>query len=146
VHFATHGILDNEHPGLSGLVLSMFDRTGHAQDGFLRLNDIYDMTLPVDLVVLSACETALGRDITGEGLVGLTRGFMNAGASRVIATLWKVDDEVTAELMREFYEGLFKESLSPPAALRKAQLAIWRKKLWRKPYYWGAFVLQGEWK
>ena len=79
VHFATHGLLDSERPGLSALVFSMVDAQGKPQDGFLRANDIYNLKLPAELVVLSACQTGLGKDIKGEGLVGLTRGFMYAG-------------------------------------------------------------------
>jgi CHAT domain-containing protein len=146
VHFATHGLLNNEHPELSGVVLSLFDREGRPQDGFLRLHDIYNLNLPVDLVVLSACNTGLGRDVRGEGLVGLTRGFMYAGAAGVVASLWKVDDEATAELMRHFYEALFERGLSPSAALRDAQVAMWRQKRWHAPYYWAAFTIQGQYR
>lgn len=144
IHFATHGILNTEHPGLSGLVLSQFDEQGRSQDGFLRLHDIYNLSLPVEVVVLSACDTGLGKDIRGEGLFGLTRGFMYAGASSVVASLWKVDDEATAEFMKFFYHGMLQEELSPAAALRKAQVAMLGKKRWRSPYYWSAFVLQGD--
>ncbi len=146
VHFATHGLLDNEHPELSGLVFSLVDREGKSRDGFLALEDVYNLTLPVDLVVLSACETALGKQIAGEGLVGLTRGFMYAGATRVVASLWKVDDMATADLMARFYRGMLKESLRPAAALRQAQIEMRAQKRWSDPYYWGAFTLQGEWK
>jgi CHAT domain-containing protein len=96
VHFATHGLLDSQHPELSGLVLSLVDESGKPQNGFLRLHDIYNLNLPVELVVLSACNTGLGKDVRGEGLVGIVRGFMYAGAARVVASLWKVDDEATA--------------------------------------------------
>jgi CHAT domain-containing protein len=101
----------------------------------------------VDLVVLSGCETALGQEIRGEGLVGLTRGFIHAGARRVLASLWMVDDRATAELMKEVYARLFAAPPRPPAAaLREAQVALWRRARWSHPYYWGAFVLQGEWR
>src|SRR5207253_2026523 len=99
VHFATHGLLDSERPGLSSLVLSMVDEKGQPQNGFLRANDIYNLKLPAELVVLSACQTGLGKDIKGEGLVGLTRGFMYAGAARVVVSLWNVNDKATADLM-----------------------------------------------
>jgi CHAT domain-containing protein len=145
VHFATHGFLNTEQPELSGLVLSLVDRHGRAQDGFLRMNDIYNLRLPADLVVLSACQTALGKAIRGEGLVGLTRGFMYAGARRVVASLWQVDDLATAELMRIFYRRMLKDRLSPSAALRAAQQELSRDPRWASPYYWSAFVLQGEW-
>jgi CHAT domain-containing protein/predicted negative regulator of RcsB-dependent stress response len=146
VHFATHGVFDNDNPGMSGIMLSLFDGRGRPQDGFLRLHDIYGLTLPVDLVVLSACNTALGRQVTGEGLVGVVRGFMYAGAKRVVASLWKVDDEATGELMRRFYEGMLVNRLSAAAALREAQLGVWRQARWKSPYYWAAFSLQGEWR
>lgn len=146
VHFATHGLLDNDHPELSGLVLSMVDHEGRPEDGFLDLQDIYNLKLSADLVVLSACETGLGKRITGEGVVGLTRAFMYAGATRVVASLWKVDDVATAELMERFYRGMLKEGLRPPAALRQAQIEMQEQKRWADPYYWAAFTIQGEWK
>jgi CHAT domain-containing protein len=147
VHFATHGILNNIHPELSGIVLSLVDKAGLQQDGFLRLQDIYNLKLPAELVVLSACQTGLGKEIKGEGLIGLTRGFMYAGAPRIVASLWKVDDRATSELMKRFYQGMLgPERLRPADALRQAQLSIWKEKQWREPYYWAAFVLQGEWK
>jgi CHAT domain-containing protein len=147
VHFATHGLLNNIHPELSGIVLSLVDEKGQPQDGFLRLQDIYNLDLPAELVVLSACQTGLGKEIRGEGLIGLTRGFMYAGTPRIVASLWKVDDRATSELMKRFYQGMFGPERLPPAeALRQAQLSIWKQKQWRAPYYWAAFVLQGEWK
>jgi CHAT domain-containing protein len=148
VHFATHGLLNSKHPELSGVVLSLVDERGRPQDGFLRLHDIYNLKLNADLVVLSACQTALGKHIKGEGLIGLTRGFMYAGAARVMASLWKVEDEATAELMRRFYDGMLGQGLSPAAALRAAQVSMWEgnKKRWRHPFYWAGFVLQGECK
>jgi CHAT domain-containing protein/Tfp pilus assembly protein PilF len=147
VHFAAHGLLNSEHPELSGIVFSLFDETGKRQDGFLQLSEIYNLNLPADLVVLSACQTALGKEVKGEGLVGLTRGFMYAGAPRVVASLWKVDDAATANLMGEFYKVMLgKEGMTPAAALRAAQVHMWRQNRWRSPYYWAAFTLQGEWK
>jgi CHAT domain-containing protein/uncharacterized protein HemY len=146
VHFATHGILNSEHPELSGIVLSLVNEKGQPVDGFLRLHEIYNLNLPADLVVLSACQTGLGKEIRGEGLVGLTRGFMYAGAPRVVASLWKVDDAATAELMKRFYRGMLKENLRPAAALRAAKVEMWRQKRWQAPFYWAAFELQGEWK
>jgi CHAT domain-containing protein len=144
LHFATHSLLNNEHPELSGIVLSLFDQKGQPQDGFLRLHDIYNLKLPVELVVLSACNTGLGKDVKGEGLIGLTRGFMYAGASSVVASLWKVDDEATAELMRLFYGYMLRDGLSPAAALRKAQVTMSQQKRWQSPYYWAGFVIQGQ--
>jgi CHAT domain-containing protein/Tfp pilus assembly protein PilF len=146
VHFATHGVLDSERPGLSSLMLSMVDAQGNPQDGFLRANDIYNLKLPAELVVLSACQTGLGKEIKGEGLVGLTRGFMYAGAARVVVSLWNVNDEATAELMAKFYERMLKQGERPAAALRAAQVEMWRRRQWQSPYFWAAFTLQGEWK
>lgn len=147
IHFATHGLLDFRHPRLSCLVLSRFDQKGQPQDGYLRLQDVYNMKLSADLVVLSACQTALGKEIRGEGLMGLTRGFFYAGAARVVASLWNVDDDASAKLMERFYgKMLGPEKLSPSAALRAAQVEMMREKRWEDPYFWAAFVLQGEWK
>jgi len=146
VHFATHGVFDASNPALSGLVLSLVDERGEPQDGFLRLNDIYNLKLDADLVVLSACQTALGKEIRGEGLVGLARAFMYAGAPRIVASLWQVSDYATAELMKKFYRGVLTEGRRPPAALRAAQLEMSKDPRWRSPYYWAGFVLQGDWK
>ena len=146
IHFATHSLLNSQHPELSGVVLSLVDENGKPQDGFLRLNDLYNLKLNADLVVLSACSTALGKDIKGEGLVGLTRGFMYAGAARVVASLWNVNDAATAELMKKFYRAMLIEKMTPAAALRSAQLAMSRDPRWSSPYYWSGFVLQGEWQ
>jgi len=146
VHFATHGWLDAERPGLSSLVLSMVDEEGKPENGFLRANDIYNLRLPAELVVLSACQTGLGKEIKGEGLVGLTRGFMYAGAARVVVSLWNVNDKATSELMTKFYEKMLKEGERPAAALRAAQVEMLRQKAWQSPYYWAAFTLQGEWR
>jgi CHAT domain-containing protein len=146
VHFATHGLLNGEHPELSGLVFSLVDEDGKPQDGFLRLHEIFNLRLPADVVTLSACQTALGREVRGEGLIGLTRGFMYAGAPRVVASLWQVDDLATAELMKRFYQGMLKEGLRPAAALRAAQLEMAKQKRWASPFFWSAFVIQGDWK
>jgi CHAT domain-containing protein len=146
VHFATHGILNSQNPELSGLVLSLVDRTGAPQDGILSVQDVYSLDWSAELVVLSACQTALGEEIRGEGLVGLTRAFMYAGAARVIASLWSIDDEATAELMSRLYQGMLGRGLRPAAALREAQISLSRERRWRSPYYWGAFILLGEWQ
>jgi CHAT domain-containing protein len=146
IHFATHGLLNDEHPLLSGLAFSLVDENGAPQDGYLRMHEIYNLRLPADLVVLSACQTALGEEIKGEGLVGLTRGFMHAGAQRVVASLWRVDDQATADLMKRFYRGMLKENLRPAAALRAAQIEMSKISRWSSPYFWASFVLQGEWR
>ena len=146
LHFATHGLLDPKQPENSGLVLSTIGLDGREQDGFVGLQNIYELRAPVSLVVLSACQTALGKDVRGEGLLGLTRGFMYAGASSVVASLWKVDDEVTAELMRHFYANMLREGATPAAALRAAQNSIRQRPEWQSPYYWAAFTLNGEYR
>jgi CHAT domain-containing protein/Tfp pilus assembly protein PilF len=146
VHLATHGLVNSEHPALSGLVFSLIDRKGQNEDGFLSLSDIYNLELNADLVVLSACQTALGKEIKGEGLIGITRGFMYAGSPRVMASLWKVDDEATAELMKKFYEGILRNGQRPAEALRAAQMWMLRQPRWKAPYYWAGFILQGEWE
>jgi CHAT domain-containing protein len=146
VHFATHGVINSDRPALSALILSLVDERGARQNGYLRLHDIYNMRLDADLVVLSACQTALGREIKGEGLVGLTRAFMYAGAPRVVASLWQVNDLATAELMKKFYRGMLQQKLRPAAALRAAQVEMSKDPRWKSPYYWAGFVLQGEWR
>jgi CHAT domain-containing protein len=145
VHFATHGFLNSQHPELSGVVLSLVDEQGREQDGFLRAHEIYNLKLPAELVVLSGCRTGLGKEIRGEGLVGLTRAFMYAGAARVMVSLWDVNDKATAEFMAQFYRAMLgKEQMRPPAALKAAREAIRKDPRWQAPYYWAAFVLQGE--
>lgn len=146
IHFATHGLLNSEQPELSGLVFSMVNEQGSPQNGFLGLQDIFNLDLTADLVVLSGCETGLGKQITGEGLVGMTRGFMFAGATQVVASLWNVSDAATARLMARFYKAVEKNGMRPAAALRAAQVEMWRQKRWRSPYYWAAFQIQGEWR
>ena len=145
VHFATHAIVNGRHPELSGIVLSLVDEHGRPADGFLQTRDVYKLNLSADLVVLSACQTALGKEVRGEGLLGFSRGFMYAGAPRIIASLWKVPDRPTAELMKRFYEGMLTRGLHPAAALRAAQNALRRRSQWSSPYYWAAFTLQGDW-
>jgi len=144
IHIATHGFLDDKHPELSGIVLSLYDQKGRPQNGFVQLRDIYDLDLNADVVVLSACQTALGKQVKGEGLTGLPRAFMSAGARRVIASLWKVDDEATAALMKSFYTSMLKDGLPPAAALRRAKQTVRAQNRWRSAYFWAAFVLQGE--
>ena len=146
LHFATHGKIDAEIPALSALVLSRFNEHGEAQNGYLRLNDIFNMELNADLVVLSACETGLGTDILGEGLVGLTQGFLYAGARSLLVSLWDVPDRATAELMTLFYGQMLRHGLTPAAALRSAQQSMSSDRRWSDPYYWGAFTLSGDWQ
>lgn len=124
VHFATHGLINNQNPDLSGVVLSLVDEQGRPQNGFLRLYDIYNLKLDADLVVLSACQTA----------------------PRVVASLWRIDDRATADIMKRFYEAMLKDGMRPAAALRAAQISMSQDKRWHSPHYWAAFTLQGEWR
>lgn len=146
IHFATHAVINHQHPELSGIVLSQVDERGQPRNGFLRLHEIYNLRLSADLVVLSACETALGKEVRGEGMIGLTRGFMYARAPRVAASLWRTDDRAAAELMKRFYQGMLGEKMTAASALRAAQISLWQDKRWATPYFWAAFTLQGEWK
>ena len=146
LHFATHGLLDPKDPKKLGLYLSMVNEAGQNEDGFITMQDVYNLRVPVSLVVLSACRTGLGEDIRGEGLIGLTRGFMHAGASSVVASLWKVNDEATADLMKYFYTNMLKKGMRPAAALREAQNTLRQDPHWSSPHYWAGFTLQGEFK
>jgi CHAT domain-containing protein len=144
LHFATHGVLNTQRPEMSGLVFSLVDRGGQPIDGFLRLHEIYNLDLDAELVVLSACRTALGKEVHGEGLIGLTRGFMYAGATRVVSSVWNVDDRASAQLMKRFYEAMLRRKLAPAAALRDAQISLLRDPRWANPHYWAAFGAFGE--
>jgi len=146
IHIASHSLLDVKTPELSAVVLSLVNENGEDTPGFLTAKQIYSLNLPVNLVVLSACETGLGKELKGEGIVGLTRAFMYAGAARVIVSLWKVDDKATSELMVRFYKYLLKEHITPSQALQKAQLSMRNDPAWKLPYYWAGFVIQGECK
>jgi CHAT domain-containing protein len=146
VHFSTHGFLNSVHPELSGLVFSLVNENGEAQDGFLRAHEVFNLKLNADLVVLSACQTGIGKEVKGEGLVSLTRGFMYAGAPRVVVSLWSVSETGTTELMVRFYREMLKEGKPPAAALRAAQLSLMKEKRWSSPFFWAPFVLQGEWR
>ena len=146
LHFATHGLLDPKNPENSGFYLSMIDPAGQPEKGFIKLQDIYNLQAPVDLLVLSACRTGLGREVRGEGLIGLTRGFMHAGASSVVASLWKVDDEATAELMKYFYTNMLEKGMRPAEALRAAQNTLRQNPSWQSPHFWAGFTLQGEFR
>jgi CHAT domain-containing protein len=145
LHFATHGRFDSQYPMLSGLWLSRVDAAGEPIDGFLGIYEAHDLRLSADLVVLSGCETALGRELKAEGLVGLTHGFFYAGVPRVVASLWRVPERATAALMTAFYEGLVIEGLTPARALAAAQGRVAADRRWRDPYYWAGFTLQGSW-
>ncbi len=144
LHFSAHGSFDPLHPERSALVLSLYDRAGRPRNGLLHPRDLDGLHWSADLVTLSACETARGRDLAGEGLVGFTQEFLAAGATRVLVSLWQVPDDSTAILMQRFYTGLLHDGLSPAAALQQAQVSLWREPRFRAPYYWAGFVLQGE--
>lgn len=147
VHIATHGLLDAERPQFSGLILSLVGNK--AGDGFLRTDEIFNLKLGSPLVMLSACETGLGKERKGEGVIGLTRAFMYAGAPTVGVSLWSVSDASTAALMSDFYKRMLTGSGMPAsAAMRQAQQAMitGTNKKFAAPYYWAPFVLVGEWR
>lgn len=144
LHLVTHGYFNPNHPQNSGFVLSDIDRDQKRTQAFVGLREIYELRAPVLLVVLSACQTGLGENVRGEGLMGMTRGFMHAGASSVVASLWEVDDEATAELMKLFYRNMLQHGMKTGEALRAAQNSIRQQSEWRSPYYWAGFTLQGE--
>jgi CHAT domain-containing protein len=144
VHIATHGLINDARPEQSGLVLSRLRDDGADRPGLVTLSDIYALDLRAELVVLSACETALGQELRGEGLVGLVHAFVSAGAERVLASLWKIHDRGTAELMHRFYRELLQRGLSPAQALAAAQRSMAADPRWQAPYYWAPFVLYGD--
>ena len=150
VHIATHGLLNAERPQFTGLVLSLVGNK--SEDGFLRTDEVFNLRLGSPLVMLSACETGLGKEKRGEGVMGLTRAFMYAGAPTVGVSLWSVADKSTAELMTDFYKRLLGSSaaepapVSPSAAMRDAQLAMIAGKKYSAPFYWAPFVLVGDWR
>lgn len=146
VHLATHGIFDASRPELSGLAFSGFDLEGRPIPGFVSFRDLHNHRFAAELVTLSACRSALGRRIRGEGMLGLTHAFLQAGAARVLSSLWQVRDRGTGELMLGFYRGVWSESLGTAAALRQAQRELRSQARYRDPYYWSAFVLQGDWR
>ena len=145
IHFATHGLLDEKRPELSGIALSLFDEAGKQQDGgFIRLQDVYGMDLNADLVVLSACDTGLGKEIKGEGLMSLNNAFLQAGAQSVVSSLWRVDDSVTKVLMTDFYRGIVSGNLTSSEALRQAQIKLRSDPRFSSPFYWASFTAQGN--
>lgn len=146
LHLASHAIIDEAQPELSGIVLSLVDARGSRVRGFVPLIEVYDLPIAADLVVLSACRSAGGAEVPGEGLSSLTRGFMHAGALRVVASLWSVEDAATAAFMRSFYRALFAQGLPAAAALRTAQAELRASARWASPYYWAAFTLHGDWE
>ena len=144
VHFATHGLVNEEHPGLSRLLL--MPESGSGEDGVLHLGEVYNLRLNADLVVLSACDTGLGRIARGEGIIGLSRGFLYAGAKSLLVSLWPVSDDATSSLIVDFYTELL-GGRPKSQALREAKLRIMaRHPEYAKPYYWSALVLVGRWQ
>ena len=131
---------------LLGLVLSLVGNK--TNDGFLRTDEIFNLRIGAPLVMLSACETGLGKEKRGEGVIGLTRAFMYAGAPTVGVSLWSVADKSTAELMTDFYKRLLSpdKPASAPGAMRDSQLAMISGKKYSAPFYWAPFVLIGEWR
>jgi CHAT domain-containing protein/tetratricopeptide (TPR) repeat protein len=146
LHFATHGTAQASRPEMSAIVLSSFDRQGHARDGQLRAAEVARLELDADLVVLSACGTALGPEIDREGMSGLAQSFLMAGARQVLVSLWNVGDVSTAELMQRFYRHLLVDHRPAGQALRLAQQEMWLQPRWRSPGYWAGFVLEGDWR
>jgi CHAT domain-containing protein len=144
LHLAGHGRADPRSPGRSGILLSSYSRRGRPRPGWLTAERVREIDLAADLAVLSGCRTALGREVRGEGLVGLSHSFLAAGASSVVASLWSVDDRATAALMDRFYRELLERRRPPAEALRLAQLSLRATPRWRAPYYWGGFVIQGD--
>jgi CHAT domain-containing protein/tetratricopeptide (TPR) repeat protein len=144
LHFGTHAFVDDRFPGLSWLALSQVDRNGRLQPGYLRLNDLYQLRLNADLVVLGACRTGLGKKFRGEGMIGLSRGFIYAGVSQVMVSLWDISDRETARFMERFYRNLLKTKLPADEALRLAQVETWKHSATNAPFFWAAFSLQGD--
>ena len=142
IHFACHGEFNDKQPMQSGLLLSK----DADNDGYLQVHEIFGLDLRnANLVVLSACETALSKIYGGDDLVGLSRGFIYAGTPSLLATLWEVDDRSTAILMKEFYENWHKKGMTKPEALRQAQVALKSMPRYRHPYYWAPFIMIGDW-
>ncbi|MFL6290425.1 MAG: CHAT domain-containing protein, partial [Thermoanaerobaculia bacterium] len=144
LHLNGHGRIDPKRPEQAGVLLSSYDRRARPRPGWLTAAQVRELRLQADIVVLSACRTGLGREVRGEGLVGLSQSFLAAGASSVVASLWNVDDRATAALMDRFYDELLHHGRPPAEALRRAQLSLRSVPRWRAPYYWGGFVLQGD--
>lgn len=149
LHFATHGLVDREHPESSALALTQLDEEGtRLDDGYLYAHEIFSLRIAAELVVLSACETGVGREVPGEGIQGLARAFLYAGAPRVVMSLWQVDDIRTARLMGELYRQMIREGLQPAEALRNAQLHLLENADPGDdaPFYWAGFQHLGDWR
>ena len=146
LHFATHGLANEQRPELSGIILSRFDEKGRKLDESFRIHDIYGMNLNADLVVLSACETGLGKEVKGEGLMSLNNAFLQTGAKSVMASLWKVEDGATLALMENFYQKMAEDKFTPSQALRQAQIKLRQNQQYQSPFYWAAFTVQGDFR
>lgn len=144
IHISTHGLAGEDGTARSGLVFSLVDRAGSPRDGILSVGDILNLHLNADIVVLSACNSALGTQFAGEGTLSLARAFLHSGANLVLASRWRIDDEAAAALLTTFYRSMWQDGLAPPAALRRAQRSLGRDRRWRSPFYWASFVLLGE--
>ena len=143
VHFATHGLINERKPDFSSIVLTQDD--DRTEDGFLQAAEIFNLDMNADLVVLSACQTGLGKMVRGEGMIGLTRAFIYAGSRSVLVSLWSVSDVSTAKLMEKFYQNLIRGKQEKTEALRQAQLHMIANEESSHPFYWAAFVLIGDW-
>ena len=146
LHLATHGQVDLDFAERGGLVFSAVDEKGKTRDHLLGVSEIYGLELDADLVVLSACQSAVGEEIRGEGLISLSRAFLYAGVPKVAATLWRIPDFAASRLMPDLYRGLWQRGLTPPAALREAQLALRAQRRFRGSFYWAGFVYFGDWR
>ena len=144
IHFATHGLINEQRPELSGIVLSQVDQNGQNRNGVVRLQDIYAMNLSADAVILSACNTGIGKEVKGEGLLSLNNAFLQAGAKSVVSSLWKVDDYAAQELMKNFYQELSSGTVTTSEALRRAQIKMQHNPRYKSPFYWAAFKLEGD--
>ena len=141
LHIATHGVLDESAPALSGIVLSLVNHDGMPVFGYLKPHDVEKLSLHPDLVVLSSCDSGTGPNLSGEGVLGVNHAFLSAGAARVLSTLWSVDDETSKELMVEFYGAMLHDGLDPAEALRRSQVKLMHNPATSSPYYWAAFTI-----
>jgi CHAT domain-containing protein/tetratricopeptide (TPR) repeat protein len=144
VHFATHGVVNEQRPDVSAVLLSASPSS--REDGYLRSSEIFNLQIPADLVVLSACRTGMGKMSPGEGLIGLTRAFMYAGTPSVVVSLWSVADVSTSVLMQKFYECMTARGLDKAEALRQAKLSLCQGSTYAHPFYWAPFIIVGDWK
>jgi CHAT domain-containing protein/Tfp pilus assembly protein PilF len=146
LHLATHSFYPAGHPEFAAIVLSRFDARGKPREGLLRIKDIASLNFRADLVALSSCSSALGKNVLGEGTVGWSHAFLAAGASSVVTSVWDVEDESTAKLMPDMYQNIFSRHMSPSQALREAQISMWKNPRRNAPWFWAGFIAQGEWQ